>query len=220
MWKSLCLAFALAVPALSIAAHAAPPATIAPADEAAKDPALAELIAKLLAACDAKDFRPFEEALTPDAIASFGGDAGPKGFRDVYGIDDPDTLFWSDFKTALTLGGAFMEDGLFAAPYVYARWPEDLDSFAYTAAVGEKTSLYAQPKENAKIVADVTHRILELVETDPEGPGAPPDGWLHVKVGKWDGYVKAAETRSSVDYRAVFQKTENRWWLGAFVGGD
>ncbi|MCC6918995.1 MAG: hypothetical protein IT548_07305 [Alphaproteobacteria bacterium] len=221
MWKSLCLALALALPGLAApAAVAASPAKILPVDEAAKDPALAELIAKLLKACDEKDFKPFAEALSPDAIASFGGDAGPKGFRDVYGIGDPDSPFWPEFKAALTLGGAFMEEGLFAAPYTYANWPEDLDSFTYVVAIGAKTDLYVQPKDGAKIVADVTYRILELVETDPEGPNAAPEGWIHVKAGKQDGYVKTAETRSPVDYRAVFQKTANRWWLGAFVGGD
>jgi hypothetical protein len=216
VWKIACLAFAmLLTPAL-----AATPQKLAPVNDAAQDPLLAEMIATLLKACDEKDFKPFETAISPDAIASFGGDYGPKGFRDVYGIDDPDSLFWAEFKAALMLGGAFMEDGLFAAPYVYANWPEDLDSFSYVAAVGDKTALYAKPQDGAKVIGDVTHRILELIETDPEDPGAAPEGWIHVKAGKKTGFVKAAETRSPVAYRAVFQKTENRWWLGAFVGGD
>lgn len=215
MWKIAVLALALVMPAF-----AAGPAKLEPVNDAAKDPALAQMIATLLKACDEKDFKPFEAAMSPDAIASFGGDSGPKGFRDVYGVDDPNSPFWSEFKAALTLGGAFMEDGLFAAPYVYANWPEDLDSFTYVAAIGDKTELYAKPKAGAKVVADVTHQILELIETDPEDPNAAPEGWIHVKAGKKTGFVKAAETRSPVAYRAVFQKTENRWWLGAFVGGD
>lgn len=204
---------------LPIGLAAAAPAKLIPVDEAARDPQLAELIARLVKACDEKNFKPFEEALSPNAIASFGGDEGVQGFRDAYGVDDPNSPFFTNFKTALTVGGAFIGKTDFAAPYVYANWPEDKDSFGFTAAIGAKTNLYAQPKEDAKVVADVTHQILEVIETDP-ADSTTPDGWIRVKSGKKSGYVKAAETRSPLDYRAVFQKTENRWWLGAFVAGD
>lgn len=213
------IALVLSVLFLSLAAPVQA-AKLVPVNDLVSDPLLADLVAKLLKACDEKDFKPFEEALAPDAISSFGGDAGPKGFRDVYGIDDPNSSFWSEFKVALALGGAFMEDGRFAAPYVYANWPEDLDGFAHVAAIGDKTQLYSRPTDDAKILADVTHEVLQLVETDRESPALPPEGWIHVKAGKTDGYVKSTETRSPVDYRAVFQKTANRWWLGAFVSGD
>lgn len=216
MWKLAALLaalmFALAPPA------AAKPRTLVPVDEAARDPDLAALIATLLKACDEKDFKPFEAAMSPDAIASFGGDSGPAGFRTVYRIDDPDSPFWDDFRTALLMGGAFVEDGLFAAPYVYANWPEDIDAFEYVVAIGERTTLYARPDAASKALADVTHQFLEL-----QGDGADadlPDGWTRVSAGGTVGFVKTAETASPIGYRAIFQKTVNRWWLGAFVGGD
>lgn len=194
--------------------------TLKPADEAARDPQLAALIETLVRAADAKDFAPFEQAISPNAIASFSGDMGPQGFRDAYAIDDPNSPFWAEFKAAVTLGGAFMGDAEFAAPYVYANMPEDLDSFAHVVAIGPKTSLFAKPKDDAKIIADVTHQILDLVDTDPEDPSTAPQGWIKVKAKKKLGFVKAAETRSPLDYRVVFQKTANRWWIGAFVAGD
>ena len=206
--------------ALFLIAAPATAKTLEPVDQSAKDPKLAELIATLVKACDEKDFKPFEAALSPDAIASFGGDSGIQGFKDAYGIDSPDTTFYADFKTAVTMGGAFMDDATYGAPYVYAAWPDELDSFSYTAAVGDKTMLYAKPEDGAKTLAEVTHQFLEVIEEAPDAKGAAPDGWIHVKAGKHTGYVKYAETRSPLNYRAVFQKTENRWWLGAFVAGD
>ena len=194
--------------------------TLKPADEAARDPQLAALIETLVRAADAKDFAPFELAISPNAIASFDGEPGPTGFRIAYAIDDPNSPFWADFKAAVSLGGAFMGEGEFAAPYVYANMPEDLDSFAHIVAVGPKTSLYAKPQDGAKIVADVTHQILELLDTDPEAATVPPPGWIRVRAKGKQGFVKTIETRSPLDYRAVFQKTANRWWLGAFVAGD
>jgi hypothetical protein len=194
--------------------------TLEPADEAARDPQLAALIETLVRAADAKDFAPFELAISPNAIASFDGTPGPQGFRDAYAIADPNSPFWADFKAALALGGAFMGDAEFAAPYVYANMPEDLDSYAHVVAIGAKTSLFAGPEDDARIIADVTHQILELVDGDPEAASAAPEGWIRVKAKGRQGFVKAAETRSPLDYRIVFQKTANRWWIGAFVAGD
>ena len=216
MWK---LAALLAVLLFAVAPPvSAAPRTLEPVDELAKDPELAKLIATLLKACDDKDFKAFEAAMSPDALASFGGDAGPAGFRTVYGIDDPDSPFWDDFRAALLQGGAFIEDGLYAAPYVYAKWPEDIDSFEYVVATGDKTTLYAKPDASSKALADVTHQFLRLPGDDSGANG--PEGWMAVTADGVAGFVKIAETASPVGHRAIFQKTVNRWWLGAFVSGD
>ena len=216
MWKLAALLAALLF-AFAPTAGAAP-RTLEPVDESAKDPELAKLIATLLKACDEKDFRPFEEAMSPDAIASFGGDSGPAGFRAVYQVDDPNSPFWDEFRAAVLMGGAFMEDGLYAAPYVYAKWPEDIDAFEYVVAIGDKTTLFAKPDAASRPLADVTHQFLRL-PGDETGANVP-EGWMAVSADGVAGFVKIAETASPVGYRAIFQKTVNRWWLGAFVSGD
>jgi hypothetical protein len=218
MWKLALLLVALAVPFAPAAA--AKPRTLAPVDQSAKDPQLAELIAVLVKACEEKDFRPFEAAISPDAIAGFDGSEGVAGFKAAYGIDDPATTFYADFKAAVTLGGAYLDETTYGAPYTYAAWPEDIDSFEFTAAVGDKTSLYAKPSDDSRVLADVTHQFLQVIEEEPDATGAAPEGWIHVTANGRHGYVKRSETRSPLDFRAVFQKTANRWWLGAFVAGD
>lgn len=205
----------LAVPAYAV--------TLDPADEAAQDPQLAELIQTLIKACDAKDFKPFEAALTPDAIAGFGGEGGgAAGFRKAYKIDDPKTTFFSDFKAALTMGGAFIDPNTFGSPYIYAKWPDAVDAFTHVAAIGENVIMYDKPTVMGGGIADVSHMILELIPDAPDSKTPTPDTWVHVKSddAQASGYVRKDKTRSSVDYRAIFQKTQNRWWLGAFVKGD
>lgn len=194
--------------------------TLAPVDQSEKDPKLASLIATLIKACDERDFKPFEAVLTPDAIGSFGGDGGVEGFKIDHNIDNPDTTFYADFKKAVTMGGAFTDEAIYAAPYVYAIWPDKLDAFSWIAAVGDRTMLYAKPESGAKTLGDVTHQVLEVIRGKPGAKGATPEGWAHVKAGEMTGYVKQAEARSAVDYRAVFEKIDNRWRLRAFVGGD
>ena len=218
------LKFATALTAFMLIAAPARALELKPVDEAGKDPKLAELIATLSKACDEKNFKPFEEAISPEAMASFGGDTGVQGFKDAYGIDDPATTFYANFKAALALGGAFVDESTFGAPYVYVNWPEEVDSFGFVAAIGAKTAMVEKPAEGAKELDDVTHMVLEVIEDEPGTKDAAPEGWVHVKLaaklGAKGGYVKASEVRSPIDYRAVFQKTENRWWLGAFVAGD
>lgn len=219
------LKFAAAFAAFVLLTAGAPARTIEPVDESAKDPELAALIATLVKAADEKNFKPFEDAISPNAMASFGGDEGVEGFKNAYGLPDPNSPFWAEFKEAVALGGTITSDGetkttYYATPYTYANWPEDIDSFSNTVAIGPKTMLYAKPEDGAKTLGDVTHQILELVEEAPEAKGAAPEGWVHVKFEGKTGYVKAAEQRSSIDYRLILQKTENRWWIGAFVAGD
>ncbi len=218
MWKIALFFVALVAPFTPVGF--AKPRTLAPVDQSANDPQLVELIAVLVKACDEKDFKPFEAAISPDAIAGFDGSEGVAGFKAAYGIDDPNTTFYADFKAAVTLGGAYLDETTYGAPYVYAAWPEDIDSFEFTAAIGEKTQLYAKPSEDSRVLADVTHQLLQVIEEAPDASGAAPDGWIHVTANERHGYVKRSETRSPLDYRAVFQKTANRWWLGAFVAGD
>ena len=211
-----------ALTALALLASPAWAVTLDAVEEAAQDPKLAELIQTLIKACDAKDFKPFEAAMTPDAIASFGGENGPAGFRKTFKIDDPNTTFFSDFKTALTLGGAFIDANTYGSPYVYAKWPEAVDAFANVAAIGENVIMYDKPTVMGGGIADVSHMVLELIPDAPDGKTPTPAGWVHVKSDdvQVSGYVRKDKTRSSVDYRAIFQKTENRWWLSAFASGD
>ena len=79
-------------------------------------------------------------------------------------------------------------------------------------------SPFAKPDAASRPLADVTHQFLRL-PGDETGANVP-EGWMAVSADGVAGFVKIAETASPVGYRAIFQKTVNRWWLGAFVSGD
>ncbi len=198
----------------------AAPLVVQPADAAKDDPRLAALFDTLLKAAAAKDFAPFEAAMTADATANFGGDEGPEGFRRAYGIGEPESHFWAEFIEAVELGAQQIEPGLVYAPYLAGGLPDEADPYLSVVAVGAKTELYKEPKEGAAVVADVTHQVLEQIDIEPEDLAKTPEGWVHVKADAGTGYVKEAETRSPLDYRAVFQMVDGEWRLAAFVAGD
>lgn len=215
------ISLAAAALALGLAASAAAaPLVIKPTDAAKDDPELAGLLDTLVKAAEARDFAPFEAAMSPDVVASFGGDEGVAGFRAAYDIASPDSIFWAEFMEAAALGGVMLQPDLFYAPYLAGALPEEADPYLSVVAIGEKTSLYKEPSDDADIVADVTHQVLEQADITPEDLAKTPEGWLRVKADAGEGYVKDAEVRSALDYRAVFSKVDGRWLLVAFVAGD
>lgn len=199
---------------------AAAPMIVPPSDAAKDDPALAALFDTLVKAAADRDFAPFEAAMTPTATASFGGDEGPEGFRRAYGIGEADSPFWAGFTEAVELGALQLEPNLVYAPYLAGGLPEEADPYLSIVAIGAKTELYKAPKDGAPVIADVTHQVLEQIDIEPEDLAKTPEGWVHVKADAGVGYVKAEETRSALDYRAVFEKIDGQWRLTAFVAGD
>ena len=213
--------FAAAVVTLGLALPAfAAPHIIAPSDAGKADAALNAVIETLVKAAEAQDFAAFEAVMTPESTASFGGDEGPEGFKRAYGIGEPESPFWTAFLEAARLGGAFLQDDLYTLPYTAGHLPETADPYLSVIAIGDKTLLYAEPKEGAAVVADVTHQILEQIDIEPADLEKTGPDFVHVKADAGTGYVKIGEVRSPLDYRAVFQKIDGVWKLVAFVAGD
>lgn len=213
------IAIAALTAGLALTAAAAP-VVIAPPESGKADGALNTLVETLVKAAEAEDFAPFEAAMTPDATASFGGDYGPEGFKSAYGIGQPGSPFWPEFLKAARLGGVFLQDDLYTLPYTAGDLPETADPFLSVIAIGDKTLLYAEPKEGAAVIADVTHQLLEQIDIEPADLEKTGSDYVHVKADAGTGYVKVSEVRSPIDYRAVFQKIDGVWKLVAFVAGD
>lgn len=211
---ALALSLALAAPAV------AAPVIIAPVDASRNDPQLAGMLRVLVAAAEARDFSPFEKVLSPQAVANYGGDEGVDGFKRGYHIEDPNSPFWDAFAEAVKLGGVFLQDDLYTTPYTSGDLPESADPYLTLVAIGPKTLLYGAPSDSAPVVADVTHQLLEQADIEADDLARTPEGWVRVKADAGEGYVKQAEVRSPLDYRAVFQKTGEGWKLIAFVAGD
>lgn len=211
----------LAATAVSSVLFAAP-ILVAPVDESGRDPRLAETVAGVRAACADRDAAAVEKALAEDVVASFGEDAGVRAFVAFYELKRADAPFWEACVSALDLGGAFINPDMYEAPYVGANLPESADPYLSVVAIGPRTLLYAEPRDDAPTLADVTHQLLTSQDIDdPEASQRAPEGWLPAISGEGArGFVRAAETRSPLDHRAVFQKIGARWLLVSFVAGD
>jgi len=188
-----------------------------PKDDAARQPSFAEFRRQLRDVAARRDEATLLGILHPDVKASFGGDTGIAAFKALY-LDADADAFWTEFQTVLALGGSSDQAGTFAAPYVYATWPDDLDAFDCVAVVGRRVRMRARPSTAAPVVTVLDYHIVELLQSER---GRDAEGWRHVRTsdGK-TGYIAARYVRSSVDHRALFARSEGRWWLTAYVAGD
>jgi hypothetical protein len=122
---------------------------------------------------------------------------------------------WDELREVLARGGRFTTPESFAAPYVYARWPDRFDSFECVAVTGTNVRLRSTPALDAPVIASVSYAIVRRLE--------PPKGdlWSHVRLGDGrSGYIWHAYVRGPVDYRALFNLIDGRWRMTAFVAGD
>ena len=208
------LAVALQVPDRS---HASPcgaqPARLLPVDQAAMQPEFFTFRARLQAAIARRDEAAVLAAADPGIRTSFGDDEGIATLRAK--LRDPQDAVWGDLATALALGGTFQSADSFAAPYVFAAWPERFDSFECGAVIGERVRVRASAEPGSAVLATVSYEIVQVLPDQRDAATAR----VRLRNGV-TGFIATPFVRSPVDHRAIFQKTAGQWRLRAFVAGD
>jgi hypothetical protein len=186
--------------------------TLRPVDEAASNPDFLQYRARLEMAVERRDVAAVIEASDPGIRLGFDASGGADAWRTR--LADRSEL-WDELRDVLARGGRFSSPASFAAPYVYANWPERFDSFECAAVTGTNVRLRSAAALDAPIIGAVSHSILRLIE--------PAQGklWARVQLGDGrTGYMWHAYVRSPVDYRALFNLADGRWKMTAFVAGD
>lgn len=186
-----------------------------PTDEAVRDPEFFAFRAQLQAAVARHDTEAVLAAVHPNVKNTFGGDDGIEAFRRIWKLPAADSRLWDELGTVLAFGGAFREGGLFAAPYVFGRWPEPFDSFEHVAVLGTSVRVRAEPGPQGRILTALSFDVVRLASP------AIDSEWTRIKLrdGR-TGYISSRYVRSPVDYRALFNKIDGRWRMTAFVAGD
>lgn len=190
-----------------------------PLDESAKDASFLAFQTQLVKAIAERDVVSLMAMVSPQIRSSFGDGGGKKEFGIYWKLDKPkESELWGKLGEAVKLGCARMPNSReYAAPYVYARFPDEFDSFDHVAVVVADAKLYAQPKTQSAILETLRWDILKRGDENPKAPA----GWIRVQTLKGrSGWVQAAAIRSPIDYRAIFEKRGGKWQMTAFVSGD
>ncbi len=216
------------VPPASISASATPAVasrcmpnetTLCPIDEGDRDASFASYRRQLRAAVKRRDANALLELVDPAIRTSFGAGGGRDAFRKLLSDQESGARVWQEISDAIALGGTFRGVGperMFWAPYVYSAWPEKLDAFTHMAVVRNDAPLRRSPAANAPVMRMLDWAIVELIAAGSKDPA-----WRHVRTADGaSGWIRAADLRSPIAYRAGFRQAKGAWKMSAFVSGD
>lgn len=188
-------------------------------DEAAKDATLVKFRESLLKAVKQKSVKDLVKQLDPKIKNNFGsGTDGLKEFKATWKLDKSPakSKVWAELGKVLSLGGGFME-ATFAAPYLYAHWPDEYDAFEYSVVVTDSALLRKEASDKSSAVRALKREIVYVIDTGEENPS----GWREIATfDKQRGWVKENEIHSPVGYRALFAKKNGEWKMTHFIAGD
>ncbi len=202
---------------------------VKPVDEASKDASFLAFRTKLIAAVERKDANAILAIVDPNIQNGFGGEDGIAKFKRGWKLTNKNSEFWKEFLPVITNGGSFSKEGntkLFTAPYTFSDWPEDLDAFEHHVIFGNNVNLRDKPSMDGKVIGSLSYNVVKLGEgstTKKTGPGEfdMVSDWFEVRtLGGKKGFVKAEFVRSSIDYRAGFEKKRGVWKMTFFLAGD
>jgi hypothetical protein len=200
-------------------------------DEVNEDPSFLAFRVRLQSIIKRRDKVALLAILDPKITVSFGGDVGKKDFEKYWDIDSKRTRLWDELGTVIANGGYMTADGdvsTFSAPYSFEGFPGscpvELDLFVHQIIFGKDVALRREPSVKGELITRLSYNVVTLVGektvTRETGEHAVPEWYFVKSLGGLEGYVNAKYVRSPIDYRAIFQKRDNRWLMVAFVAGD
>ncbi len=188
-------------------------AKLPPADECGAEPRFHAFRTELADAVARRDSRLLLRVVSDDVKFSFGDDHGKAGFIANWKLDqEASSPIWAELAEVLRLG-CFREKDYAASPYLFGRMPEGHDPFETVVATRPGAAVHAEPRAASKVIARLDWDVLTSKDA-----GAKP--WVKVQLPTGEGFVRADEVRSPIDYRAIFEKKNGRWMLTTFVAGD
>jgi hypothetical protein len=188
---------------------------LTPMDEASRDPGLTALLGKVRGLASAHDSQGLEALMLPAFRAEFDAPKGPAGFHRTWHPESPSTTLWPMLDRLFSLGGTFYSETLFALPYVYTHFPDELDPLGYVVSVKAGTRLLEKPGKDAKTVGKLDYAIIPLAQRLQPPVMITSGSYFEVKVPRSGRcFVVEADIYSPAAHRAFFEKRGGRWqWI-------
>jgi hypothetical protein len=97
-----------------------------------------------------------------------------------------------------------------------ATWQSvNLDGFEYSAVIGADVNVRSEPSLTAPVISTMSYQTFRKVR------GLSFEEWVPVHLTDGGtGYINRQYVRSPISYRAMFERTDGRWELTAFIAGD
>jgi hypothetical protein len=186
-----------------------------PPSQGPRDAALTTLLSRMRRIVTERDYRSLEALMPPNFRVEFDVGQGPRVFRNHWLIESGQSPVWKILQRLLSLEGTFYSAMLYVLPYVYARFPIDLNPFEYVVAVSEEAPLFAKPETGGEQIGLLRGSIVPLAKPLEPPVIIPSEGFIeviHPELGKC--FVAASSVYSPAGHRAFFEKRKSEWrWI-------
>ena len=219
---SMKAAVVLLLAALAAAAPAAAQERkIETVDEAGKDASWNAFRKRLFEALEKRD-RKFVMSIVSSGVRN--GSDSPRGtaeFRKQWLVDAEDSPLWDELRSALSLGSAWLvrenKRRELCAPYVLAKWPDDVDFTKNGVIVAREALAKSEPSSGSETLATLSYDIIAVEDWElDDHDKASKQKWVKIKLKERDAYVPEEQIRSPIEHAACFIKTEFGWRLTVF----
>ena len=192
-----------------------------PVDEAARDSSWTSFRARLLAALGKRD-RKFVLGVLDRNVRN--GSDSPRGiaeFRKQWHLDADDSPFWQELVSALSLGSAWLarekQRRELCAPYVLAKWPEDLEPTKNGVIVAREALVKSEPSAGSQTLVTLSHDIVGVADWEVEDKDAgSKQKWVRIWIKSGIGFIPEEQIRSPIEHAACFVRTEQGWRMTVF----
>jgi hypothetical protein len=162
-----------------------------------------------------RDYRSLEALMSHNFRVEFDVGQGPRVFRNHWLTESDKSSVWKILQRLLSLEGTFYSPTLYVLPYVYARFPSDLNPLEYVVAVNKEVPLFAKPESGAEPIGLLQHSIVPLVKPLEPPVIIPAEGFIevnHPALGRC--FVASSDVYSPAGHRAFFEKRKGGWrWI-------
>ncbi len=202
---------------------------LAPRDDCVNLKGAEDFLAMLQGAIALRDAEVVVALAAEDVKLGFGGNDGADVLHEALTGDD-DTL-WQALEDVVAMGCAPNSSGGLTMPWYFAQ---DLqgDAFESYIVTTDDGPLHSEPREESPRIAilnweEVSLRFGEdgtmLTGSNPEDP---ENSWYGVRTlpprgeEPVEGFIRASQLRSVVDYRMLAASRNGRWRIVALLAGD
>jgi hypothetical protein len=188
---------------------------ISPPGVASRDAALTALLNRMRRIVTERDYRSLEALMSYNFRVEFDVGQGPRVFRNHWLSESHESPVWKILQRLLSLEGTFYSQTLYVLPYVYARFPIDLNPLEYVVAVNKEVPLFAKPEPGAEPIGFLQNSIVPLAKPLEPPVIIPAEGFIevnHPSLGRC--FAAAGSVYCPAGHRAFFEKRKGGWrWI-------
>jgi hypothetical protein len=194
-----------------------------PVDESSSDPPFAQFKARLLEEIQRRNLKFILSTAHPEIFLGSPEDfPNPmESLKSFFQASSFETDMWGELDLMLRLGVVRTRGG-FCAPYVYRKFPQELDPFEYLVITSTDVKVRAEAKSTAPVIETLSYDIVRLesigyIEPEETIGGERHPWWRIVTPSGKTGHVWGKYARRPIDLEVCFKKIDGQWMMASLV---